>query len=260
MALCWTLDKLGPMTRSAADAENVLRAIAGADPKEPTAVDAPFRRARRRPRIAVLAKSTHKTMPAVKANFERSLEVLAEFCDIAGEVELPDFPYGAAVSTIIDAEGAAAFRGFIESGRMRQLRNAKDRIGGYAMHATLAIDYIDALRHRSKMRAALEAAFGAYDAVATTTLPTVAYPVGVPFEKADQRYRGSLDTIAAGNLAGVPAIGIPNGLGPNGLPTGLSLLGRPFCEEKLTAIARAYQARTTFHTQRPVVRAASVAD
>src|SRR5271169_5960980 len=58
MALCWTLDKLGPMARSARDADTVLRTIAGADPADPTAVDRPFAPPRRRLHIGVLAKST----------------------------------------------------------------------------------------------------------------------------------------------------------------------------------------------------------
>lgn len=51
MALCWSLDKLGPIARSARDADTILRAIAGADPADPTAVDRPFPAPRRRPRI-----------------------------------------------------------------------------------------------------------------------------------------------------------------------------------------------------------------
>ncbi len=101
MALCWTLDKLGPIARTAPDADTVLRAIAGADPNDPTAVDRPFPAARRRPRIGVLAHATRKTMPAVKANFEKSLAVLEEFCDLLPDVALPDLPWGAAVGTML---------------------------------------------------------------------------------------------------------------------------------------------------------------
>ena len=253
MALCWSLDKLGPLARSAADADTVLRAIAGSDPNDRTAVDRPFPAARRRPRIAVLAKGTQKTMPAVKNAFEASLRVLEEFCDIAGEVALPDLPYDAAVGTIVNAEGAAAFRELIESGRSRELQSVDDRTGGYIAYATLAVDYIDAQRRRTFMRDAFERAFAPFDAVVAPTLPTVAYPVDLSFDKAYTAYPGVVSLISAGNLTGVPAIGIPNGFGPNGLPTGLSFLGRPFGEAKLVQIARGFQSRTTFHTRRPVL-------
>jgi aspartyl-tRNA(Asn)/glutamyl-tRNA(Gln) amidotransferase subunit A len=253
MALCWTLDKLGPMTRSAADAEIVLRAIAGADPDDPSAVSRPFPALRRRPRIGVLAKSTQKVMPAVKANFEAALRVLAEYCDVVPDVARPAMPYGAAVETIVRAEGAAAFRDLIESGRSRELRAVDDRTGGYVAYATLAVDYIDALRQRRFMIAALERAFGGYDAIVSPTLSTVAYPIGLSFDKAYPKYPGSVSLISAGNLAGLPAIGFPNGFGEHGLPSGMALLGRPFGEAKIASIARQYQARTQHHKKRPPV-------
>jgi aspartyl-tRNA(Asn)/glutamyl-tRNA(Gln) amidotransferase subunit A len=260
MALCWTLDKLGPMARSAADTETVLRAIAGADENDPTAVDRPFGTPGRRPRIGVLAKATSKTMPAVKTNFEASLNVLREFADVVEDVALPRLPYGAAVETIVRAEGAAAFRDLIESGRSRELRAVDDRTGGYVGYTTLAVDYIDALRQRRFMIEAFRRAFGGFDAIVAPTLHTLAYPVDVPFERAYPKYRGGVSLIAPGNLVGVPAVGLPNGFGDNGLPTGLSLLGGAFGEAKLTAIARRYQARTAHHRKHPMLVTASGAE
>ncbi len=253
MALCWTLDKLGPLARSASDADLVLRTISGSDANDPTAVDAPFTVPKRRPRIGILAKSTQKTMPEVKRNFERSLAVLGEFCDIVPDVKLPDLPYGAAVGTIVNAEGAAAFRDLIESGRSRELAAVSDRTGGYVAYATLAVDYIDAMRQRTKMVAAFDEAFGAYDAIASPTLPTVAYPLDRSFDKAYPKYPGAVGLISPGNLTGVPAIGFPNGFGPNGLPTGCSLLGKAFGEGTLAKIVAEYQRRSTFHLERPRV-------
>ena len=253
MALCWTLDKLGPMARSARDAETILRAISGCDPNDPTAVDRPFPAARRRPRIGVLANATKKTMPAVRKNFERSLAVLSDYCDLVPDVALPDHPYDAAVETIVHAEGAAAFREIIESGRARELTATADRTGGYVAYATLAVDYIDALRRRTLMIADFERAFKDYDAIVAPTLPTVTYPVAGTFDRAYPKYPGAVDLIAPGNLTGTPAIGFPNGFGEHGLPTGISLLGRPFTEAKLTGIVRAYQMRTKFHMKRPTL-------
>lgn len=255
MALAWTLDKLGPLARGARDADLVLRAIAGADAADPTAVDRPFPALRGRPRIGILKDGTKKSMPAVVRNFKATLAVLAEFCDLVPDVALPDLPYGTAVGTIVNAEGAAAFRDLIESGRARELRAPSDRTGGYVAYATPAVDYIDALRRRRFMIEAFARAFGGFDAVVVPTLPTVALPVDVPFEKSYTAYPGAVDPISAGNATGVPAIGIPNGFGEHGLPTGVSLIGRPFCEAKLAGIARAYQARTDFHRKRPPLTA-----
>ncbi len=251
MALCWTLDKLGPLARSARDTELILKTISGADENDPTALNAPFLPTRGRPRIAVLKHATEKSMPAVRRNFTESLRVLASFAEVSAEVALPDLPYGAAVDAIVNAEGAAAFRELIESGRSRELRSVDDRIGGYAPYATLAVDYIDAMRQRVKMIAEINRAFAPYDAVVSPTLPTVTYPVGVPFDKVYTKYPGRVSLISPANLVGLPAIALPNGFGENHLPTSISFLGRAFGEKQLTAIAKRYQVLTEFHKQRP---------
>jgi aspartyl-tRNA(Asn)/glutamyl-tRNA(Gln) amidotransferase subunit A len=251
MALCWTLDKLGPIGRSARDGEIVLRAIAGADPADPTAVDRSFPAPRRRPRIAVLKNATKGCMPAVARNFEATLAHLATYCDLVPNVALPDLPYSAAVGTIVNAEGAAAFRELIESGKSRTLRQKDDRYGGYVAYATPAVDYIDAQRQRTLMVRALHDALGAYDAVAGPTIGTVTYPIGAPFDKTYTKFSGTPDLIAPGNLAGLPALAMPNGFGDHGLPTSITLQGTAFNETRLTAIGKRYQTLTSFHRRRP---------
>jgi aspartyl-tRNA(Asn)/glutamyl-tRNA(Gln) amidotransferase subunit A len=57
--------------------------------------------------------------------------------------------------------------------------------------------------------------------------------------------------IPAGNLAGLPALCVPNGFGPHGLPTSLQFLGRAFSEATLVALAHAYQQATDWHLRRP---------
>ena len=166
------------MARSARDAETILAAIAGADATDPTAVDAPLAAPRRRPRIAVLKDATKGAMPEVAANFRRRSKRWRAFADVAGEVALPKGPWGPVVGTIVDAEGAAAFRDLIESGSARELRNADDKLGGYVAYATPAVDYIDAMRQRANLNAELEKVLANYDAVVSPTLPTVTYPVG----------------------------------------------------------------------------------
>ena len=251
MALCWSLDKIGPLARSARDAELVLRAIAGADPADEEAVSEPFPAPRRRPRIAVLKNATKHCMPAVARNFNAALGVLATFCDVVPGVALPDLPYGAAIGTIVNAEGAAAFRGLIESGKSRELRSKDDKLGGYVAYATRAVDYIDAQRQRTIMNRAVHGAFGAYDAVASPTVPTVTYPIGAPFDKTYTEYAAALELISCGNLAGLPALALPNGFGDHGLPTSIALMGTAFNETRLTAIGARYQTRTAFHRRRP---------
>lgn len=251
MALSWTLDKIGPIVRSARDGELVLRAIAGADAGDPSAVDRPFPALRRRPRIAVLKNATKGCMPAVARNFRASLTELATFCDVVPNVALPDLPYEAAVEVIYSAEAASAFRELIESGKSRLLRQKDDKLGGYAAYAMPAVDYIDAQRQRALMLRSLGEVFGDFDAVAGPTTGTITYPIGAPFDKTYTEFSGTPDLIAPGNLAGLPALALPNGFGDHGLPTSITLQGTAFNETRLTAIGKRYQTLTSFHRRRP---------
>ena len=253
MALCWTMDKLGPLTRSAKDAETILRVIAGTDPLDPTSLSAPYPRAPRRPRIAILKDSTKGIMTSVRSNFDRSVEALRTFADVVTDVALPRAPWGAVAGAIINSECAAAFQDLIESGRSRELQAVDDKIGAYAQLTVPAVDYVNALRQRAIMMRLLESAFGQFDAVVWPTRGTVAYPVGIPFEKAYPKITGGVALTNPANLCGWPAIAMPNGFGENNLPTSLSLMGKPFSETVLTQIASRYQRITNFHKRRPPV-------
>jgi Asp-tRNA(Asn)/Glu-tRNA(Gln) amidotransferase A subunit family amidase len=249
----WTSDKLGPMCRSARDAETVLKAIAGHDPNDKTSRDEAFPTVRgRRPKIAIAKNATSKTMPAVAKNFEASVAVLRGFCDVVTDFEIPKGPYGSVFGAIFNGECASAFRDLIESGRSRELRSVDDRIGGYQVYGSLAVDYVDGMRRRALLNEALLRAIAPYDAIVYPTLPTVAYPVGIPFDKAyPDKYSGRVEMGSPGNLAGLPSLNVPNGFGEHGLPTGLAFMGRPWGELQLTQIAKAYQAHTRFHLEHP---------
>jgi len=257
MALCWTLDKLGPMCRSAEDCGLVLAAIAGRDPLDATSVNRPFRPAappkEKRPRIGVIKGSFEKTQPEVRKNFEESLKVLGTFCDVVPDVEFPDFPYGPAVGTIVSAEGASAFRDLVESGRAKELKVPNDRWGGYAASMTLAVDYIQAMRLRAPMKRALDALYAKFDALVSPARASVSYPIGPDFDKVYPGISGGPGVIGAGNLVGQPALVVPNGFGENGLPTAFQFTGRAFSDEVLVALGTAVQARTEWHRKRPPV-------
>jgi aspartyl-tRNA(Asn)/glutamyl-tRNA(Gln) amidotransferase subunit A len=263
MALSWTLDKLGPMCRSALDAGLVLSVIAGRDPLDPTSRSSdalpryspagqllnPRRRARRL-RVGVLKDSYEKAQEEVRKNFLASLEVLRRFADVEMEVRLPDFPYGPAVGTIVDAEGASAFRDLIESGRVAELASPEGRVGGYAASLVTAVDYLHAMRMRAPMRRAWAEMFKKFDVLAAPSRATVSYPVDKTFDKAYPGI-GAASPIGASNLVGVPAISVPNGFGQNGLPTGLQLVGPAWGERELLELATTYQSETDWHTRRP---------
>jgi aspartyl-tRNA(Asn)/glutamyl-tRNA(Gln) amidotransferase subunit A len=263
MALCWTLDKLGPMCRTADDCGLVLQAIAGHDPLDPTSAKVSFvyadhvapaaRSAGRQFHIGVIKGSADKVQPEVKKNFEDSLKVLAKFAQIDEAVEFPDMPFGQVVGTIVAAEGASAFRDLVESGKSKELRAANDRWGGYAASMVLAVDYLQAMRIRGPMKREMEALYSRYDALVAPSRATVSYPIGVDFDKAYPGIGGGPAVIPAGNAVGQPAISVPNGLGANNLPTGIQFTGRAWSEAKLIAIANAYQQSTKWD-QRPTLK------
>ncbi len=256
MALSWTMDKLGPLARTAEDCGLVLAAIAGLDPADPSSLDRPFTYAaaatpRRRYRIGVLKGTRDKTQPEVRRNFEESLRVLREFADIEEDLELPDFPYEALAGIVIEAEAASAFEPLFESGRVTELTAPEDRIGGYAGQVVLAKDYIRALRVRRPAAAALDQLLSGVDAIAAPTLPTVAWPIDAAFDKVYPDYAGGANIGGPANLCGVPGLFLMNGTGEGGLPTSLQLTGRSLREDGLLAIGHRYQQRTNFHRLRP---------
>jgi aspartyl-tRNA(Asn)/glutamyl-tRNA(Gln) amidotransferase subunit A len=262
MALCWTLDKLGPMCRSADDCRLVFNAIAGHDPLDPTSKESTVRRQpangkRVTPvkpsqiRIGVIKDSYEKAQPAVRENFLRALEVLKNFATIEMDVKLPDFPYGAAVGTIVNAEGASAFRELIESGRVRELASPEGRGGGYSASFVTAVDYLHAMRLRAPMRRAWAELFSKHTVLAAPSRATVSYPVSKPFDQAYPNLGATVSPVGASNLVGVPAISVPNGFGENSLPTGIQFVGAAWSENILLDIASRYQQATVWNKEHP---------
>jgi aspartyl-tRNA(Asn)/glutamyl-tRNA(Gln) amidotransferase subunit A len=263
MALSWTLDKLGPMCRSALDAGLVLAAVAGRDPLDPTSRASDQlpryskegrllnpRRERRLLRVGVMKDSYERAQGEVNKNFLASLEVLRRFAAVEMDVTLPEFPYGPAVGVIVDAEGASAFRDLIESGRVAELASPEGRVGGYAASLVTAVDYLHAMRMRAPMRRAWAEMFKKVDVLVAPSRSTVSYPVDKTFDRA---YPGITATspIGASNLVGVPAISIPNGFGQNGLPTGIQFIAPVWGERELLELAVAYQSATDWHQRKP---------
>jgi aspartyl-tRNA(Asn)/glutamyl-tRNA(Gln) amidotransferase subunit A len=261
MALSWTLDKLGPMCRTADDCGLVLAAIAGPDPNDLSTAGRTFayqRPARpagatRRFKLGIIKGTTEKAQPEVRQNFEAALSILGKFATITPDVELPDFPYGPVIGTVVDAEGASAFLDLIDSGGLQQLQNRRDRLGGYSGMMVLAVDYLHAMRLRAQMKPAMEKLLAQYDALVAPTRATVSYPIGVDFDKAYPGVSGGPAVIPAGNAVGAPAITVPNGFGQAGLPTAIQFMGRAFSEATLLTIANAYQRETDWHRRRPPV-------
>jgi aspartyl-tRNA(Asn)/glutamyl-tRNA(Gln) amidotransferase subunit A len=253
MALCWTLDKLGPLCLTADDCGLVLEAIAGADPQDPTTTARPYLYTTATPakrfRLGVLKGVTDDVDAAVRTNFNGALEVLKQVADLE-EVTFPDLPYEEITRTILFAEASSAFEEFIDSGKIAELTAPEDHYNPYVRTAILARDYLRALRLRGTLAKQIDAILVRFDAIVGPSRATPATPIGQEFRSA---IGGSAKDIlgAVGNGVGLPAISVPNGFTDTGLPTGMQFLARAYEENTVLAVARAYQALTDWHTRHP---------
>jgi aspartyl-tRNA(Asn)/glutamyl-tRNA(Gln) amidotransferase subunit A len=263
VSLCWSLDKIGPLCRSADDCGLVLDAIAGFDKDDPATSRRrfvyPVTAHSRKLKIAVIKGSYERAQPEIRENFEKSVKVISNFADVSRDVEFPDYPYGAILGTILYSEGTAAFRDLVDTGRMREMQNQADRVGGYIGMTVSAVDYLQAQRVRALARKAIDQLLAKYDAVIGPTTTDVSRRVDEPFDPAPQPGSRPAATsgpqpiplVAAGNIAGVPAITVPNGFGQNGIPTGLQFIGAAWSDANVIAVADAYQKQTDWHKRRP---------
>jgi aspartyl-tRNA(Asn)/glutamyl-tRNA(Gln) amidotransferase subunit A len=255
MALCWTLDKLGPMCRTADDCGLVLDAIAGRDPADPSCSTRPYRYAPEAGRsagfrLAVLRGAADGAQPEVAAAYNAALDVLRGIATI-DEIELPDFPYDAVTTIVLRGEAASAFDGFVDGGAISALTAPEDRIRPIAGLAVSARHYLRAQRIRVLACQALDALLSRFDAIVAPTTLTVAPPATEPFSTSMRRAGVGPDLGAAGNLAGLPSISVPSGFGERGLPTAIQFVGRAFDENRILAVASAYQRLTDWHTRIP---------
>jgi aspartyl-tRNA(Asn)/glutamyl-tRNA(Gln) amidotransferase subunit A len=269
MALSWTLDKLGPMARSADDCATVLAAIAGGDAGDPTASGRRFVPLAPRPASSAI-KTTRvgfaeeDVTDHASDDAKRALEKgVAEFKKIVprfARATLPKMPFGPMVQTVYGAEGSEIFAELIEGRRFEQLVDARQKAGLRAALDIRARDYLHAMRLRTRLIDAFDAIFQDVDVLLSVGRAITATPITQPLDSPpttasagpppDKR-PGNIGLIPAGNLAGLPAIFFPCGFGTDGLPVGLQLVGPPFSEPLLVALASAYQRETDHHTKRP---------
>ena len=269
MPLSWTLDKLGPMAHTAEDCALVLEAIAGRDPLDESTGARRFRPLDRRGAAAALRgvrvgfadEDLASASEPAKRALERGVRELRRLAPRVSRALLPaDLPYGAMVTTIIGAEAGSMHAALIEGDRFEELVDARQKAGLRAGLAVGARDYLQAMRLRTVLREAFRRIFADVDVLLSVGRTSTAPPIDAALDRlppgtgslsAAGVPTGNLGLIPAGNLAGLPAIFFPCGLGTDGLPVGLQLVGPPRSEPLLVALAAAYQRETGHHLRRP---------
>ncbi|MCX6613184.1 MAG: amidase family protein [Acidobacteria bacterium] len=195
--------------------------------------------------------------PETRQAFAAALDVIRGLGVKLKEVELPDYPYGPLVSTIIQGEASSIFEELISSGKVDQIADAKQASGLKAAGELTAKDYLKAMRVRSLLQIAFREFFYELDMVIAPTRMGVASGIDAALDAPRatapaERKRGMSAHIPAGNLAGLPALSLPCGFA-GGLPVGITLMGRAFTENALLAVGNSFQQKTDWHKKRPAV-------
>ena len=252
----FTLDKIGPITRSAGDCRLVLGAIAGPDPDDPSAADEPVRLERRRLDIrrlrgALVRMDFAKTAgaePEVGAAFDRAVAELRDAGLHMEDATLPEFPAAEVATTVLYAEAMSTFEDFFKSGEVRKL---KDPYAPYQREVTAALlgeDYVKACRMRTVLQEKMNEFYSKYDVIVTPNFLSVSPLVSEDLVKT----LPDPDPVGAvGNACGLPAIALPCGFGRHHMPAGFQIMGAAFEEALLLDLGETYQSRTRFHEERP---------
>ncbi|MFJ8193072.1 amidase [Streptomyces sp. NPDC096094] len=250
-SLSWSLDHVGPLTRTVQDAALVLSATAGHDPRDPASVSGPtldrFPGGDLRglrvgvPRNHYFDRVTPEVEESVRGAIERLAELGAELVD----VEIPMARHIQAVQWGLMVPEATAYH-------ERSLRATPDlyaadvRILLEAGELTSAGDYLRAQRARTLMRDAWARLFDAVDVLAAPTVPMTAAEAGQEaVEWADGTTEAVSDSYvrlcAPANITGVPALTLPVGHDRAGLPIGMQLMARAFHDATVLRVGRVYE-------------------
>lgn len=246
MTLSWTMDKIGPLCRTAEDCAVVLDAIRGPDGRDNTVLDLPFawdsRRDVRKLRAGYLKADLEREIPDDPKNPERvrrmkeaqafakaSLETIRGLGVDPAPVELPKMGSGP-MDFLLTTEGAAAFDDLVRGGNLDLMSAEPERsawVGSFRLHEFVpAVEYIQANRARYRLMEAYRDFFKDLDVLIGSALgPT--------------------------NLTGHPEIALPQGFDSKGQPSALRLTGKLFGESDLLLLAHAFQRKTDFHLRRP---------
>ena len=252
MALSYSMDKIGPMARSAEDCALVLHAIAGHDAHDTGSIDAPF--AYHTPakplRIGWLTNAWKDVDADIRRISDAAIETLSKAGAHVSSATLPDGPWEAAAGVTISVEGASAFDSLIESGRVSQLIDNLGQIGGYINMTIPAADYERARRLHTIIAKKMDELFEKVDVIAAPSLPIAATSMETNLET-DLAFSDPLGGI--GNFVGLPAMSVPSGFTSKNLPAGIQFVARRLDDSKVIAAAKLFQSHTEWHRRHPAL-------
>ncbi len=281
VAFASSLDQIGPLSRSVEDAAMLLQAIAGHDPLDSTSFKTPI------PDYRALLKERDGSWKLgvpkeyfgeglddeVRSAVEKAIAFYGdEGCEIV-EVSLPHTDLAVPVYYIIATAEASSNLARYDGVRYgRRYAEVKDHVELYfksrgegfgrevkrrIILGTYVLSsgyydayYLQAQKVRTLIRDDFMKAFETVDAVLTPTSPTPAFKKGAKTEDPLAMYLSDIYTLNV-NLAGLPGLSVPCGFTSEGLPIGLQIIGQPYHEADLLAIAHNFDSRNDFHRQHP---------
>jgi aspartyl-tRNA(Asn)/glutamyl-tRNA(Gln) amidotransferase subunit A len=285
IAYASSLDQIGPLTWTVADAALLLTVIAGHDRKDSTSVpdavpnyltDLSKPLTNVRIGIAREHQSGAGVDPQVKSAVDAAIKKYQSLGAQIVEVSLPHTEYGIAAYYVIApceaSSNLARYDGVHFGHRTKdQVRDiidlfSKSRAEGFGeevqrriMLGTYALSsgyydayYVSALKMRALIKRDFDQAFEKCDVIASPTSPPPAFTIGEKTADPLQMYMSDVFTVTC-NIASIPGISLPCGFttGPKPLPIGLQLLGPAFSESHLLQIAHLYESSTEWHKLRP---------
>ena len=284
LAFASSLDQIGPLTRTAADAAVMLGVLAGPDPCDATASRQPVSDYTsaltgdiKGLRVGVpRAFVTDGVDEGVRRAFDEALDQLKREGATLVDVDLPHARYAIPVYYLVATAEASSNLARYDGVRYGHRAKAKEPLSLKEMYSrtrdegfgaevkrrimlgtyVLSAGYYDAFylkaqQVRTLLRQDYDAAFERVDVVAMPTSPTPPFRLGEKTDDPLQMYLADVFTVSA-NLAGLPAISVPCGFSER-LPIGLQLTGPLFDESTLLRVADAYQRVTDWHTRAPSV-------
>ena len=260
--LSWSLDTVGPMTRTALDAAIVMNAIAGHDSRDPSSAQVP-----EQDFTEGIGDGLTGLRIGIPDDFFYDVideEVSAAICEAAGvlaelgaEVErcsIPALNHCLGISSAILVTEAAETL-------ISHMRERPEDIGAdvrarlYLGAMTPAVDYIKAQRARTAYNEQLADAMNTYDLLLAPTAAVGAPGIDQESIEVGGQVENALSLMSrltrAFNLTGQPTVSVPCGFTSDGMPIGMQLAGRMWEDPVVLRAAHAYEQATDWHTRRP---------
>ena len=259
MALSYSMDKIGPMARSAEDCARIFAAIAGHDPLDRSTLPvdraaftySPAADLRSHPlRVGWLTNAWKEVDPGVKKALDAAHKVLLQHFPSVRAASMPEGLWEDAANVVLSSEVSSAFFDLIRSGRVKELSDPKGQIAGYVNLTISGADYNTALRLRELLQGKMTELFDSYDVLATASLPVPATPLNLDLDKG-LSFPDPLGGI--GNLCGLPALSVPCGFTEKKLPVGLQFVAKAGDDVAVLEAGKTFQQHTDWHRKHPTV-------